>query len=266
MREAPRRLVASYQRLAEIANSSDDPEEAARIVAKAVPHAEAVVRQDPSDTTARLNLSQIYREQAESLGHRARLPEALARMRESRAMVEALVNENPTDTRFTTGLLFALSGEGNLLLRMGEPLAARSVYGRQLDVARQRAARDPHDNTAQIGVAIALRQVGDVTLRAGRFDEARAYLDEGSRLMAACAARDPTNGWALDNLAAVVRLHGEALRLSSSASDRARACPAFTEALRHWNSLKDRNAFPAYSAQAYRLAQSRAADCERRDP
>ena len=256
-----RRLVAAYQRLAEIANSSDDADEAARIVTLAIVHAESLVRHHPADTTARLNLSLIYREDADSLRQRAKYPEALARTRESRVMLEKLMAENPLD-KFSTGLLYALSSEGKLLELIGEPLAALSVYQHQLEIARQRVLRDRNDSTAQIGVAVALRQAGDIMLQLRRIDEARGHLEEGRAIMARVVARDLTNAWAVDSLAAVIALHAEALRLSSSAADRAHACPAFAEARRHWDQLKDRNALPAYSIEHYRLVQSRVTECE----
>jgi tetratricopeptide (TPR) repeat protein len=262
----PRRtLVAAYQRLAEIANSFNDADEAARIVARAVVHAEALVQHNPSDKMARLHLSQIYREEAESLGRRSKYEEALTRIRESRVILEKLMAENPLDTRFNTGLLFVLSGEGELLELKGEPLAALPVYRHQLEIARQRMVRDQKDSTAQIGVAVALRQLGDIMVRSRRIDEARAYLDEGCEIMAAVVARDPANSWAVDVLAALVRLRAEALVMSSDAADRARACLAFEEARHHWDGLKSRNAFPPYSAQAYQLTQSRVTGCETRN-
>jgi tetratricopeptide (TPR) repeat protein len=180
------RLVAAYQRLAEIANSSAAAEESARLVAKAVVHAKALVRQNPADTTARLNLSLIYREDAESLAHREKYLAALARMRESRVILENLMAEQPIDTRFAVGLLFVLSGEGELLERTGEPLAATSVYEQQLDIARQRVARDPNDSTARIAVAVALRQLGSVLIRTGRIDERPRAAARGPRHSGCC--------------------------------------------------------------------------------
>jgi hypothetical protein len=120
------------------------------------------------------------------------------RTRESRLMLEKLMAENPLDTKFSTGLLFALSGEGKLLELTGEPLAALSVYQHQLEIASQRALRDPNDSTAQAGVAVALRQLGDIMLRRRRIDEARSYVEEGRAIIARFVARDPTNGWAVD--------------------------------------------------------------------
>jgi non-specific serine/threonine protein kinase/serine/threonine-protein kinase len=257
-----RRLVAAYQRLSEVANSSGSGDESARIVARAVVHAEAVVRQDPADTTARLNLSLIYREDAESLALRAKYPEALVRMRESRVILEKLMAEQPVDTRFTVGLLFVLSGEGELLERTGDPAAAISVHQHQLDVARQRADRDPDDSTAQIAVAVALRQLGNLLMRTGRVDDARSRLREGRQILNVVVARDPTNSWAVDSLAAVLSGHGEALARSSDSAYRTGACPAFEEARRHWDGLRSRNAFPPYSADAYKLTQSRVRECE----
>jgi len=256
-----RRLVATYQRLAEIANSSTDANEAARIVAKAIGYAEALVKQDPADTAARLNLSLIYREEAESFRNRSNYDEALARMRASRAMIQKLVTENPLDTRFTAGLLFALSSEGELLELTGDMRAAAMVYRQQLDVARQRAAGDAQDNTAPIAIAIALRQLGANMTRTGQIDEALTNLQEGRRLMTVIVARDPNNGWAVDSLAALLGAHGDALRLSRAPVDRAQACAAFQEAVRHWDSLKNRNAFPPYSDEAYELTRSHLTDC-----
>ena len=123
--------------------------------------------------------------------------------------------------------------------------------------------RNEREKWVQItGVAVALRQLRDIMLRRRRIDEARSYVEEGRAIIARFVARDPTNGWAVDSLAAVTALHGDALRLSSSAADRARACPAFAEARKHWDMLKGRNAFPAYSTEAYTSVQSRVAECE----
>jgi non-specific serine/threonine protein kinase/serine/threonine-protein kinase len=260
--DALKRLVAAYQRLAEIANSSNDADEAARLVARALPHAEAAVRQDPADTTARLNLSQLYREEADSLTQRAKFPEALARTRESRVMLEQLMAEHPLDTRYHIGLLFVLASEGYLLEQNGQLPDARSVYEHQVDVARTRARRDPNDSTAQIGVAIALRQLGALMIRMGRLDEARAHTEEGRKLMAAVVARDPTNSWAVDDYATLAALLGEALAQSAAATDRTRACTIFDEARRHWDLLKDRNAFPRQSAQLYEATLSRLRGCD----
>lgn len=75
-------------------------------------------------------------------------------------------------------------------------------------------------------------------------------------------ARDPTNSWAVDSLAAVLSQHGEALARSSDGAHRARACPEFEEAGRQWDLLKSRNAFQPYSAEAYKLTQSRVSACK----
>ena len=111
-------------------------------------------------------------------------------------------------------------------------------------------------------MAIALRMVGESLTQSRRIDEARARLEEGCRIMMAVVARDPTNGWAVDGLASLLRLHGEALRLSSDAAVRARACAAFKEARQHYVALESRDALPPASAEDYKAAQSRVAACE----
>lgn len=233
------RLVAAYQRLAEIAISSFEPDEAVRNVARAIVHAEALVRQHPADTFARLNLSQIYREDAESLSQRKKYPEALARMRESRRILDELMRENPL---------------------MGDPLAAISVYRHQFEIARTWAQRDPKDNSAQIASAVALRLLGDVLRKVGRVDEARASLQEGRGIMAAVVARDPTNGWARDGLAEVTRLHGEVLRLDGNPAARAQACSAFREAHQHYLALSSGASLLPASLTSLESTESRLKD------
>jgi non-specific serine/threonine protein kinase/serine/threonine-protein kinase len=259
--DASGRLVASYQRLAEIANFSRKPNQALDVLSKALPHAEAMARRAPADAIARLNLSQIYREESDALQLLRMYPEALARIRASRAILESLIAEQPMNTQFTMGLLFALFGEGVLLEQTKDMSSAIAAYTTQLAAARQMTARDPNDRSGVFGVAVALRALGAAISRDGRPDQGLTLLEEGRSLLLTVLANDPANGFVLDNLGSMTGAIGEARLRSADAARRARACDTFTEARRYWATLESRNALAASSLPALRRVDSRLKEC-----
>jgi non-specific serine/threonine protein kinase/serine/threonine-protein kinase len=259
--DARGRLVATYQRLAEVANHSHDPDAAERVLSKAIPHAEAMAREAPADTVARLNLSQIYREASNALRLRGAFPQALARARDGRAILEGLIAEQPLNTQFTMGLLFALYDEGYLLEMTKDVPGAIAAYSAQLAAARQMVARDPNDRSGVLGVAVALRTLGDALGRNGRPDEGIALLEEGRSLLLIVLAKDPSNGFVLDNLGAMSAALGEASRVSSDAAQRARACQSYAEARRYWGTLESRNTLSPSTAGSIRRAEARLKEC-----
>jgi non-specific serine/threonine protein kinase/serine/threonine-protein kinase len=191
-----RRLVAVYQRLAELKNFHGRSDAALVWAEKARTEAEAGWRAQPEDSALRSGLAAASYELADALADHGRYAEALDRSREARRLLEMGLREKPLDGQQTRILLFVLHGESLYLWKLGNLRGAVGVREHALEVAEEAIRRDPGDRWSQMGVVVASSGLADVLLEAGHARESAKRFRQALGIATQAIEDDPQYDYA----------------------------------------------------------------------
>jgi non-specific serine/threonine protein kinase/serine/threonine-protein kinase len=221
-------LASAYQKMANAQAQLRRNSDAAASARKAVAYGEEHVRAHPEDATARLTLAAAYYEDGRALAD-ASWESGLPRLRQARELTDALIREDPLNTRPRRLLLFVLNAEGLTLRSLSRRDEALAVYRRIVREAEEMARLDPEDRYAQAAVATANDSLGRALVLSGHAPDAVPVLRSGLGIALRLIVEDPGNGYVRNecaalqfNLARALLLTGqrdEGCRLLESAGD-----------------------------------------------
>jgi len=253
-------LANSYQKLANLQSQLGKHDEMPLSVGKAIEYGEEHARDHPEDAAARLTLAAAYFEDGQRFWSAGRNEEALARLRQARAIEEDLIEKDPLNTRHRRLLGFTLNLEARALEALGKRDEALAVLRRAISAAEEMSRKDPQDRWAQASVAVAHSSLGRSLVEAGKPAEALAPLRSGRRIAERLVAADPTNGFVRNELAVLDLYLGRALLAGGRATDRDEACRALADAKATWTLMQARGT-PAESAAGLKLVDEQRTRC-----
>jgi non-specific serine/threonine protein kinase/serine/threonine-protein kinase len=242
--EACRRLPIVYQRLADLHFQRGRREEAITWARKAVAEAESQWRATPADASARSALASSSYELAKALAGQGQYADALDRVQQGRALLEAGLRDNPVDARQIQVLLFVLYAEGQYRWQLGDLPGALVVREHALEVAEDALRRDPRDRWSQMGVAVAAGALGDVLLGSGNAERAVRLYRQALALSNRALAEDPQYGYARLQAASGEHGLGRALVAQGTAQSLAEGCAALERVRVYWSRLQSKGTLP----------------------
>ena len=216
--------------LSEVQVRLDRDEAARQSIERAITYLEAFGRDHPDDAQAQSELAVAYYVDGEALGHRGEALGALARARQSRALLEELVRREPLKSVFVRRLLFALHAEARHLESLGRLPEALEAHRHCLAVAETVRQRDPQDRFAHLVVASAMSALGRALVAAEQPGAALEPLRSGRRLAQEVVTADSSAGNARNELAVIDSSLAAALTRMPKAGDRAEGCRALADA------------------------------------
>jgi tRNA A-37 threonylcarbamoyl transferase component Bud32/tetratricopeptide (TPR) repeat protein len=261
--DARRRLAGAYQRLGEVQGRQGRGDDATASIARAVALAEAHVKGHPADTAGRITLAAAYYAHAEGLAGARDLAGALGRLEAARAILEALRQEDPLNTKHARLLGFTLNGEGNYHLRRGENAPAIAAFQAAVALAEEMTRGDPHDRYARLALAVANRALGATLASTGDVPGGLRRLRSARATVADIVRDDPSNGFASEELRAIDYYVADVLLRSPKAADRAEGCRGLSAVVEAWEQLRAEGRLPSDATTALPRARTRAAACAR---
>jgi tetratricopeptide (TPR) repeat protein len=243
--DGQRSLATVYQRLAEVQLYQGKSELAVDSAQKAVTEAEMQWKRGEQGPDARSALAAAAFQLAETLADRQRYPEALDRVRQARALLEAALDENPLDAKQTRILLYALNAENRYLAQLDDRSGAIVVATHALDVADEALRRDPRDNWSRLAMAIAVKTLGISLAEAGNQAESVRRFREALAFANKAAAQDPANTFARLEIASGEHNLAMALVSSSRHPDVVEGCALLRRVQTFWSDLQAKGDLPA---------------------
>jgi tetratricopeptide (TPR) repeat protein len=149
---------------------------------KCVAIAREIIKADPQDRTAIYDLASALLRQGAVDVPKAALPESLAILRESAALVETLAHSDPSGIRFQRNLGTTYEYIGNRLRDLGHPDEALAEYRRSIAVAGAMMAAHPGDVTAEAQIVMDHECIAGLLLARHDFAGAMAQAQEGLAL------------------------------------------------------------------------------------
>jgi tetratricopeptide (TPR) repeat protein len=208
----------------------DRDEEARKSIEKALAYLEAFGRDHPDDAQAHSELALAYYVDGEARGQRGDALGALARARQSRALLEELVRREPLKSLFVRRLLFALHAEARHLESLGRMAEALEAHRHCLAVAETVWQQDSQDRFAHLAVAAALSALGRALVVAGQPGVALEPLRSGRRIAQEALAMDSSAGNARNELAVIDSGLAAALARLPRTGDGQEGCRALADA------------------------------------
>jgi len=191
-------VSASYTATSRAAINITDYAHAERAARRAMELARTVAQRDPANRKHRDTLSDAYSVLSSALRSTGRLSEAADSVRQSIAVREQLVREEPDNTDYRRQLLIGYGHLGDLLgFRSGENLGdldgAAAAFARAATIADGMRQQDPLDRRAWSDLANARYRLGYVLADDPRHaSEGLAQLEDAERWAARLVAPDPS--------------------------------------------------------------------------
>jgi eukaryotic-like serine/threonine-protein kinase len=270
-------LAYAYAKVAEVQVQLGRADAAGRSLQKAIEHGEAFSRDHPEDAHARLTLATAYYVDAENLRERAQYRQALARVRQARAVQEALLQQDPANQKVVRGLLFSLNREALNLNLVGQRQDAVSVYRHAVEIAEEMLRRDPRDRWGQLAVVVAYASLGRALAFGGEpgvvvqgetrgaipgaAGVALPWLRKARAIAARTVAEDPGLGYARNELAVIDSNIGQILLAEGTTAARREGCQAYDRAVEAWRRMEADGPLAADSLDGLHEGEARMAEC-----
>jgi tRNA A-37 threonylcarbamoyl transferase component Bud32/tetratricopeptide (TPR) repeat protein len=148
-----------------------------------------------------LSFSQALDRTAMALLLKHELPEAQALLERSRAMREALVKADPTNTEWLAALQLTLNRLAQVLTAKPDLAAAEPVQRASVELARQLTTRDPDNTVWRDSLYVALSTLGVIYYDRRALDPAEAAFAESRKILGQLVAQDPSHKRRRRNLA-----------------------------------------------------------------